>query len=93
MRLYNRSVSPKPPERPATPPPVPPSSASPIAVPAGPLPDPHLLERIRALEAKVAALEAQVGAPAAADLQGMRAPRPGSDATEAVRPSGLRAFP
>ena len=77
----------------APPPPPPPPSSQATAPPVGPVPDPHLLERIRALEAKVAALEAQVGAPAAADLEGMRAPRPGGDTVDASRPAGLRAFP
>jgi len=74
-------------------PPAPPSSSKATVPPVGPFPDPHLLERIRALEAKVAALEAQVGAPAEADLAGMRAPRPERAPQDAPRPPGLRAFP
>ncbi len=74
-------------------PPPPPASSKTTVPPVGSVPDPHLLERVRALEAKVAALEAQVGAPAAAELAGMRAPRAGDGMPDAPRPPGLRAFP
>lgn len=98
LRAYAAMVEVGIPTKPAVPavpavPPAPPSSSRPTALPGGTFPDPHLLERIQALEAKVAALEAQVGAPAAAELAGMRAPPADDGRPEAPRPPGLRAFP